>query len=82
MGLQLQVEDEEENVFEFDNFELVLHSSGSYLLCEEGFFSVDGLDSFKPFDDQYVIVNTEDNSKFFLTAEDFEKIKEIWMKHA
>lgn len=78
MGLQLEISPEDENVFEFDTFELVLHSSGNYLLCDEGYFAIEGLESFKPFDADFVVVN--DESKFFITAEDFEKVKEIYLK--
>jgi len=52
-------------------------------LSEEGYFAVSGLDSFLKFDDQYVIINVEDSaSKFFITAEDFEKVKDIYLKYA
>jgi len=81
--MQIDIDENEEEVYEFGTFELVLHKSGSYLLSEEGYFAVSGLDSFLKFDDQYVIINVEDStSKFFITAEDFEKVKDIYLKYA
>jgi hypothetical protein len=80
MGLNIEIDENDEFVYEFpeSDFELVLHSSGDYLLCENGYFPVNGLGSFKPFDNQYVILN--EDSKFFITEEDFEKIKQIYLQ--
>jgi hypothetical protein len=80
MVLNLQIADDEEHVFEFDNFELVLHSSGNYILSEEGVFTLEGLQSFLEFNSEYVVVN--ENDKLFISAEDFKKVKEIYLKFA
>ena len=79
MSLNLDLDNSDEHVFEFDSFELVMHNTGNYLLCEEGFFVITGLENFCEFNEGYVIVN--ENDKFFITADDFEKIKEIWVKN-
>jgi len=80
MGLEvIKIDENDEKVFEFPEFEIVISRNGNYLLCEEGFFIIDGLENFKKFDSQYVILNEED--KFFITEEDFEKIKEIYIKY-
>lgn len=81
MSLNLAIEQDDEDVYEFHSFELVMHSSGNYLICEEGYFVVNGLGSFKPFDDQYVIINDQDD-KFFITQDEFEQVKGIYLKYA
>jgi hypothetical protein len=81
MELQtIAIDSEDEQVFEINEFELVLHSTGDYILCEDGYFALNGLESFKPFNDQFVIINSEDNSKFFLTAEEFELVKQAYLQ--
>jgi hypothetical protein len=80
VNLQIQIDENDENVFSFSEFELVIHPSGNYILSEEGVFDIKGLESFLEFDDQYVITNEFD--KLFITAEDFEKIKMIYLKYA
>jgi len=79
--MELEIINTEEKIFEFDTFELALHPSGNYILCEEGYFAVDGLESFKPFNDQFVIIN-EENEKFFIDSNEFEKIKKLYTEHA
>jgi hypothetical protein len=76
--------DTDENVFYFDTFELVFHTSGNYLLCDEGYFGIDGLENFIKSDkddfDGYLLINEFD--KKYITVEDFEKIKELYIKYA
>jgi len=80
MSLTLEIDDTFEQVFEFETFEIVLSKNGNYLLCDAGFFPIEGLESFKLISEQYIILNT-DGDTFFISEEEFEKIKEIYIKH-
>lgn len=75
------VDKEDENSFNFENFELVIHSSGNYILNDSGYFLIEGIQSFKQSDSEYIIVN-EDKDSYVISKEEFEQIKDILIKYA
>ena len=58
------VDKEDENSFNFKGFELVIHSTGNYILSHTGYFTVEGLHSFKQKDSEYIITNEDKNIEF------------------
>ena len=76
---KVEVSEHDEQVFKFDSFEFVLHKEVSYILSDSGYFIIDGLNSFKFVDDIIYIIN-EDQDKFIITEEDFQKIQDIYIK--
>jgi hypothetical protein len=82
MITQIDVSQMDESVFTFDNFEFVLYSDSSYILSDEGYFLIEGLQSFKKIDDiTYILIN-EEGDKMIISEQDFEKIKDIYLKFA
>jgi hypothetical protein len=78
---KIEVSEQDELVFEFDNFELTIYNNEGYILSEEGYFPVEGLQSFKKMDDTNYIIINEDGDRIIISEEDFEKIKEIYLKY-
>jgi hypothetical protein len=78
---KIEVSEQDELVFEFDNFELTVYNNEGYILSEEGYFPVEGLQSFKKMDENTYIISNEDGDRIIISEEDFEKIKEIYLKH-
>ncbi len=76
----IEVDEKDEQVFSFGTFEFVMHGDYSYILCDEGYFSIDGLQSFKKVDENTYLVINEEDDKFLIMEEDFEKIKDIYLK--
>jgi hypothetical protein len=78
---KIELADKDISIFKFDNFELILNEDNiNYILCQNGYFPVDGLISFIKIEDNNYIIKNEDNDKFVISNEDFEKIKEIYLK--
>jgi len=77
---QITLSQKEDYNYQFDNFEFVVngdeHGDQYYILCEEGYFAIDSLENFLFHDNNYIIIN-EDDDKFEISIEDFEKIKGI-----
>jgi hypothetical protein len=78
---KIEVSEQDELVFEFDNFELTVYNNEGYILSEEGYFPVEGLQIFKKIDENTYIISNEDGDRIIISEEDFEKIKEIYLKH-
>jgi hypothetical protein len=78
---KIEVSEQDELVFEFDNFELTVYNNEGYILSEEGYFPVEGLQSFKKMDENTYIISNEDGDRIIISEEDFEKIKEIYLKY-
>jgi hypothetical protein len=78
---KIEVSEQDELVFEFDSFELTIYNNEGYILSEEGYFPVEGLQSFKKMDENTYIISNEDGDRIIISEEDFEKIKEIYLKH-
>lgn len=76
---KIDISDEDTHVFQFDAFEFVLHKENSYILCEEGYFAIEGLHNFKKIDESTYIIINEEEDKFIIDEDDFEKIKEIYI---
>ena len=76
---KIEVSEKDDAVFQFDDFEFVIHESGSYILSDSGYFIINGLDSFKKMDDDFYIILDEEDDKMLIKQEDFEKIKEIYL---
>lgn len=77
---KIEISEQDEHVFEFNNFEVTVYKNEMYILSDEGYFSIEGLQTFKKVDDNYIIIN-EDRDKMIISDEDFEKIKEIYLKY-
>lgn len=77
---EIIVNDKDELCFYFDNFEFILFGDNNYLLCDEGYFVVEGLQSFHQLENGWSIRN-EERDEFILTDEQFELVKEIILKH-
>ena len=73
---QIGISPTDDNVYNFDAFEFVENGGKYYILCDEGYFSIDGIENFIPCDTFYIIRN-EDEDRFEISIEDFEKIKDI-----
>ena len=80
MIYEIIVNDKDELCFNFDNFEFILFGDNNYLLCDEGYFVVEGLQSFHQLENGWSIRN-EERDEFILTDEQFELVKEIILKH-
>lgn len=78
---KIEVSEQDELVFEFDSFELTIYNNEGYILSEEGYFPVEGLQSFKKMDENTYIISNEDGDRIIISEEDFEKIKEIYLKY-
>lgn len=77
---QIIVNDKDELCFNFDNFEFILFDIDNYILCDSGYFVVEGLQSFLPHEEGYIIHN-EEGDTFIITEEQFEQVKEIIITH-
>jgi hypothetical protein len=75
----IEVSEKEESLFQFDNFEFVLHGNDCYILSDDGYFIIEGLQSFKKMDELTYIIINEEGDKMLISEEDFEKIKEIYL---
>lgn len=80
MITSIDIDNKEENVYTFKDFELVIHEEISYILCDSGYFTIEGLESFKKADENQYIIFNDDNDKFLISEEDFEKVKAIYLK--
>jgi hypothetical protein len=78
---KIEVSEQDELVFEFDNFELTVYNNEGYILSDTGYFPIEGLQSFKKMDETNYSITNEDSDKMIISEEDFEKIKEIYLKH-
>lgn len=76
---KIEVSEVDENVFEFNQFEFVYYDGDSYILSEEGYFPIEGLQTFKKVDEYNYIVINEEGEKIIIKEEDFEKIKQIYL---
>lgn len=72
---KITISEQDEHVYQFDNFEFVYYKGDSYILGENGYFPVDGLQDFKKIDNDYIVIYEDD--KLIINEEDFEKIKNI-----
>ena len=77
---QFILEEKDDNVYDFEKFELTLSASGHYVMGDNGYFEFNNLDDFKPVKDGFRITD-EDGVFETISEEDFKEVEKLYEKY-
>ncbi len=77
---QFILEEKDDQVYDFEKFELTLSNAGHYVLSDSGYFEFTTLDDFKPIKNGFRVIN-EDGDFEDISEEHFKEIEKLYIAY-